>query len=123
MFVEHLCYSATVEVELERYSRLNSIIAGIDKCKQNHNRGFHDDCLSAMSLHPLEIQLIWQSHLHMNYELKTPYLLHCNCLWGFGATFQAFCRHSTFGQNDAELKISLLFIVHYYRICDNRFRE
>ena len=100
---EHLCYSATIEVELERCSRLNSIIAGKNKCKQNQYRGFHDDCRSAMSLHPCEIQLIWQSHLNMNYELKTPNLLHCNCLWSFGATFRAFCRHSTFGQNDAEL--------------------
>mgnify|MGYP001795414536 FL=1 len=71
--------------------------------KQNHNKGFHDDCLSAMSLHPREIQLIWPSHLHMNYELKTPNLLHCNCLWSFGATFQAVCLPSKFRQNDAEL--------------------
>ena len=64
---------------------------------------FAHGCLSAMSLHPPEIQLIWQSHLHMNYELKSPNLLHCDCLRSFGATFQAFCLLSKFRQNDAEL--------------------
>ena len=43
-----------------------------------------------MFMHTHEIQLIWHRHLHRNCELRTPNLLHCNCPWSFGATFQAF---------------------------------
>ena len=69
---------------------------------------------------PREIKLIWQSHLHLNYELKTTNLLHCNCLWSFRATSQSFLIS---GQNDAVLYLILLFIVHLQDKCNNRIRE
>ena len=71
--------------------RATSILAGIIKCPRNHVRGFHDYCLRAMFLHPCEIQLSWHSHLNLHYELKAPNVLHWNCQWSFGATFQASC--------------------------------
>ena len=73
--------------------RRTSITAGnkmFTKCSQNHDRRFHDHSIGAMFMHTHEIQLIWHRHLHRNCEWRTPNLLHCNCPWNFGATFQAF---------------------------------
>ena len=90
MFVQ-LCYLATVEVEPGSGERTTSIMAGITEWQQNPDTGFYDHCLSRMFLDPHEIKPIWQSHIHMNYELKTLNLLHCNCLWSFKVTVQTIC--------------------------------
>ena len=88
----HVCATLLLgDGRRETRQQTTSIMACIIEWQQNPNNGFNDHCLRGMFLHPCEIKLIWQSHFHMNYELKTLNLLHCNCLWSFKVTVQTLC--------------------------------
>ena len=60
-------------------------------------------------LYTHEIPLIWHSHPHFNFEVKTPKLLHCN---NASQALEQLFKPPVFCQKDAVTQLYLLFNVH-----------